>query len=360
MTNSFARIAVAVLAGGLGTAAVAQQDEAPSQARVEQNRRADEEARSTDEEARRAVQEAERGRLEESRRAIEASRQEIAQREQELEQARRALMESREELERAARDVARLSADNARRQTGATRAFMYAALGRPMLGVQVDDADGGARVTSVSPGGPAQAAGVRTGDVIVSADGQALAGGDGSPRDRLISLVGEVEPGATVHLVVSRDGVEQLIDVQTRENGNVLRFFGDEPYSVRVGPGTVRVPGVSVGATGTPGAEWLHIFTPFASPWNDMELVPLTEQLGRYFGASEGLLVVRAPGDDTIGLQDGDVILTIGGRTPSSPEHAMRILASFEPGETVEISILREQRRRSIEYEIPGRDANED
>ncbi len=34
----------------------------------------------------------------------------------------------------------------------------------------------------------------------------------------------------------------------------------------------------------------------------------------------------------------------------------MRILGSFEPGETVEFSIMRRQRRDTLEYEIPGRD----
>ena len=48
------------------------------------------------------------------------------------------------------------------------------------------------------------------------------------------------------------------------------------------------------------------------------------------------------------------VILEIGERTPNSPEHAMRILTSFVPGETVEFTIMRNERRQSIDYTIPG------
>jgi S1-C subfamily serine protease len=88
--------------------------------------------------------------------------------------------------------------------------------------------------------------------------------------------------------------------------------------------------------------------------WNDLELVTLTPALGSYFGATEGLLVVRAPDEPRIGLQDGDVILEIAGREPTSPEHAMRILMSFEPGETVSFSIMRRQRRETTQYVIPG------
>ena len=49
--------------------------------------------------------------------------------------------------------------------------------------------------------------------------------------------------------------------------------------------------------------------------------------LAAYFGTSDGILVVDAPGDSTLGLKAGDVILAIGGRKPTSPSHAFRILA---------------------------------
>src|SRR5690606_14926131 len=88
------------------------------------------------------------------------------------------------------------------------------------------------------------------------------------------------------------------------------------------------------------------------SPWGEMELVPMTSGLARYFGTEDGLLVVRAPSDDSIGIEDGDVTLAIGGRPPSSPEHAIRVLASFDPGETIEFSIMREGARETIEYEV--------
>ena len=50
---------------------------------------------------------------------------------------------------------------------------------------------------------------------------------------------------------------------------------------------------------------------------------------------------------------DGDVILDIGGREPNSPEHALRILASFESGESLELAIMRNQDRQTLEVEFP-------
>jgi hypothetical protein len=90
-----------------------------------------------------------------------------------------------------------------------------------------------------------------------------------------------------------------------------------------------------------------------SSLWAGMQLAALTPALGAYFGTDKGLLVLRGPGNDVLGLRDGDVILDIGGREPSGPEHALRILASFERGETLRIAIMREQRRQVLELQIP-------
>jgi S1-C subfamily serine protease len=85
-----------------------------------------------------------------------------------------------------------------------------------------------------------------------------------------------------------------------------------------------------------------------------MQLVPLTAALGTYFGTSKGLLVVRGPESDVLGLRDGDVILDIGGREPTTPEHAIRILGSFEPGEAMKITVMREKRRQTLDVKVPA------
>ena len=58
--------------------------------------------------------------------------------------------------------------------------------------------------------------------------------------------------------------------------------------------------------------------------------------------------MVKAPGDSTLPLRSGDVILVIGGRRPTSPSHAMRILRSYEGGETVTIEILRKKKHSTV------------
>src|SRR5207247_233529 len=52
----------------------------------------------------------------------------------------------------------------------------------------------------------------------------------------------------------------------------------------------------------------------------------------------------------------GDVILAIAGRKPTPPSHAMRILHSYEAGETVSLDIVRKQKRMTVTWKVPTRE----
>jgi S1-C subfamily serine protease len=85
-----------------------------------------------------------------------------------------------------------------------------------------------------------------------------------------------------------------------------------------------------------------------------MELVSLSPDLARYFATEQGLLVVRAPDDEALQLRDGDVILEIDGREPTSPGHAMRILRSYAAGERLGMRIVRDKKSMTLELEMPA------
>lgn len=93
---------------------------------------------------------------------------------------------------------------------------------------------------------------------------------------------------------------------------------------------------------------------PLRRPPGAMELTALTPQLGRYFGADHGVLVVRAPAHGVLKLQDGDVILAIGGRVPASSSQAIRILTSYDPGDKIRLLVLRQHRRIDITATLPA------
>jgi S1-C subfamily serine protease len=91
----------------------------------------------------------------------------------------------------------------------------------------------------------------------------------------------------------------------------------------------------------------------FGNAWGDMELVELNDGLGKYFGTDSGVLVVSAPSSDALQLEDGDVIRKIDGREPTSVRHAIRILNSYAPGESLELEIMRDKRSRTLKVEMP-------
>jgi len=68
---------------------------------------------------------------------------------------------------------------------------------------------------------------------------------------------------------------------------------------------------------------------------------------------------VRAPDDDNeLDLRAGDVIVSIDGRRPASQTQLMRILRSYEEGETMQMSIMRQREPMTIEVTVPERDSD--
>jgi predicted metalloprotease with PDZ domain len=211
----------------------------------------------------------------------------------------------------------------------------------------------GARLEAVTPGGPAGNAGLKAGDVITRFNGVPLArvggAGDGNPGQRLIDLVRALEPGDSVQVEYRRGGEVRKASLVAEATA----LGGPVPTD---GQGMARVdlPG---GFPGFPGLPFLgpgaNLSFCFGDAWCDMELVNLNPDLGEYFGTKEGILVIKAPADSSLPLKSGDVLMTIGGRRPTSSAQAMRILGSYEPGETVAIEIMRKQRRTTITWHVP-------
>ena len=207
----------------------------------------------------------------------------------------------------------------------------------------------GARVEGITPGGPAEKGGLKAGDVITRFNGTALGGvaaendEDSGPGMKLIELARELDPGDTVRVEYRRgsEAVKKLTLVAEDLGGDTM---------VRTFP---RMPGMGMfpDMRMNMGPEDLD-FT-WGRPWGGIEMVKLNPDLGEYFGTREGLLVVDTPEDSSLKLKAGDVIQTIGGRKPTSPMHAMRILRSYEPGETVSIQVFRKRAQVTLSYKVP-------
>jgi S1-C subfamily serine protease len=257
----------------------------------------------------------------------------------------RKLADARKRLDEAARDVANLSMslsdDMVPPMRGAFGTVMGGGPPRAVLGINMgsDDAkSGGVEVVSVSPGGAAAEAGLKAGDVLVDINGTALKrDGDESAREKLIVAMRKVKPGDTVAVGYQRDkkAMKASLVAQPLRNLFFARAFPAPPGI----PGTPPMPD--------------FVFLRGEGVFGSAELVPMTAKLGQYFGTETGLLVVRAPDDSRLKLEDGDVIVDIDGRTPSNASHALRILSSYQAGEKLKLNILRMKKRMSFEVTVP-------
>ncbi len=247
------------------------------------------------------------------------------------------LEDAKRRLEAAAAEVAALSSEIA---SQAMQNFSTFAGGprRAIIGVVLEppESGAGARVKDVSPGGAAEAAGVRVGDVIVAVNGTTVKDG----AREVATMLRQVEPESTVQLRVMRDGKPKEVKVTARafEQQQFVYTPPNFDFDFDFDFDHDRARGWS---------------GPFGGTLAGMEVTTLTPQLARYFGADEGLLVLRAPKGDLYKLQDGDVILKIDGRVPSSGSHVARILRSYQPGEKVTLHIMRDRRPQELQVTLP-------
>jgi C-terminal processing protease CtpA/Prc len=319
---------------------------------------------------------------------LQAAERRAAEAEEALQQAREELRRSRgDEANRALREAIEalrlaqreLRSDEYRELFGRLRVVepgnfsVFVSEDRPKMGVLLEDTDWrsewdslGAKLSAVTPGGPGDEAGLKAGDVIVSANGRALGRSDrrgDSPNQKLVEIIGELEEGDKLSVEYLRDGSRGKADVVVRKMepaAFAYSFAGDSgAYNFRVTRPELawtlerELPeNVARVRSGVPTV--LSSWMPF--PWFDMELAELNPDLGAYFGTTDGLLVVQAPERDDFKLKGGDVILSIDGREPTSPAHALRIVRSYEPGETMSIEIMRDKRRQTLSVTVPERE----
>lgn len=245
---------------------------------------------------------------------------------------------------------------------GPERVMQFVMNRRARLGLKVNlrarDTDSiGAYVDAVTPNGPAAKAGIQSGDIITKVDGKSvLAGGraeagvdrESVPGLRLIELAAKLEPNDTIPVEFRRGKERKTLSVITADEPDIL---------FRAGPGgrgfAFRSFGPEAPRMAMPLDEDIegHVGGPaflYGGPLADVELAPLNPDLGRYFGANEGVLVVSVPKDSELGLKGGDVVLAVDGRKPASPSHFLRILRSYERGESFKIDLLRNHKRETV------------
>ena len=280
-----------------------------------------------------------------------------------LAQERRDLAQMREEMREMSRKMAQLQAKMG--EVG-PRTYAYRYLGDPdsgMVGIVYDSEKQGLRVKGVTPGGPAEKAGIKHDDVITAVDGKPLAG-DEDADERLHDL----KIGQKLKLTVLRDGKKSDIDVtaERREPFNFGFAFGDDG-DVMFGPGHRPVLPADfdrkirdrvdmamrhaddAGEHARHALEHLH----FSMPWWGLNLTSLNADLGSYFGTDKGVLVLSADEEGMKGLKSGDVLQEVAGQRVERPEDALRLMREQPTGSDVKVQVLRQHKALTLSVKAP-------
>lgn len=234
----------------------------------------------------------------------------------------------------------------------------------------------GAFLDAVTPGGPAAGAGLRAGDIITRFGTTPLAAKPGAvapgtrvpnPGLRLVELVAQLQPNDTVTVdyrrgsarqrakVVAAADPENLV-VVTGEGGNYgfRALPGGEEFWIS-GPEAAESRAVELALRRSQAGRsaWSGGEPPMPMRWRtrlfDLELAPVNPQLGSYFGTTEGVLVVDLPDSAPLGLKAGDVILTVDSRKVTGPSQFLRVLASYDDDEPIQLEVMRQKKRMSLQ-----------
>jgi len=295
---------------------------------------------------------------EEAAQAAEARERAEAMRTAEVREAEvaRKMEEAERKMAEAAREIAELTADRLPQLRQIERRIEILSSDRPRLGVTVGDKESegpveGVRIMAVTPGSAADDAGLRAGDSLTAVNDETLSADSSDDATmRLLEFMEGVEEGDVLSVEYVRDGKVGKVEVEPRIiDMHAWSFEGfPKDFEMPKMPHDVHISPEMIGKLRS-GLE----FSWMGNAWGDMELAELNEGLGKYFGTDSGVLVVKAPASDALQLEDGDVIQKIDGREPTSVRHAIRILSSYQPGESIEVEIMRDKRSRTLKVEMP-------
>ena len=188
--------------------------------------------------------------------------------------------------------------------------------------------DHGIVIDVVEAGSPAERAGLKRGDVILGVGGKAI-----KDSDELVSIISETEIGRKLRLEYLRDGKRLTTDVEVGDRNKIvadLREGYDNEGGLPASAGTSGALGISVKSLTREQAQ------------------ELVDRL--HLDGMQGVLVTDVQTDGfaaDVGVERGDVILSINHNSLASAEDFRRVQSSLKSGGDVLLLVARRSSPRS-------------
>ena len=254
----------------------------------------------------------------------------------------------------------------AQNRDAVSRAFEFIGRGA-QIGVTVEDLDeadakqakSGVRVDTVTPDGPADRAGIKSGDTITEFDGERV-----RSTLQFSRLVQETPPGRQVAVALLRGGQRTTVTVSP-ERRTWSDDFGvrmlDVPRASRIPaparplpPRTPFPPGATPDVFDLPGMLRLG-----SGRRLGVTVEGIDDQLAAYFGVKEGVLVKSVLDDSAAqkaGLKAGDVITAINGSKVYDASDLNRALERLEGNGEFTADIVRDKKTQSVKGKLEARE----
>lgn len=205
-------------------------------------------------------------------------------------------------------------------------------------------------VTQVTPGSPADEAGLGQGTIIIGVDDDRF-----QAQDDLAEIVQSFQPGDEITLDLFQPRLDQSekISITLGENP-------DDPGLTYLGISYLTLPGYrsenfrgdSLPKFGAPGLQGEILPLPdmlpgFMPKWHDFP--PLPEGI-------EQAIVISSVSEDSpaeqAGLEAGDVIIELNGDTIPGPESFIEVIHSYDQGDQITLTVYRSGETEAVEIDI--------
>jgi serine protease Do len=195
------------------------------------------------------------------------------------------------------------------------------------------DEERGVEVVKVEPGSPAESAGIKAGDVLLSYNGENILG-----AQQLGRLVSETPEGRKVKIQLWREGRMQTAYAVIAESHWSRVFPGDLNF---------QMPDIHMAIPDIPSTLLV---------WKNaalgIECEPVDAQLAEYFGVKRGVLVrsvEKGSAAEKAGLKAGDVLTAIGDRSVTSPRDVMSCVRTWRrEGKPITVAVTRERKQLTL------------